>query len=51
MPFAQHHFPFEHAARLEALYPADFICEAQDQNARLVLFAARRATLIGREAP
>jgi isoleucyl-tRNA synthetase len=32
MPFAQHHFPFEHAERFEHRYPADFICEAQDQT-------------------
>jgi isoleucyl-tRNA synthetase len=32
MPFAQHHFPFEHAERFELDYPADFICEAQDQT-------------------
>ncbi len=32
MPFAQHHFPFEHAERFELAYPADFICEAQDQT-------------------
>ena len=32
MPFAQHHFPFEHAERFRADYPADFICEAQDQT-------------------
>jgi len=32
MPFAQHHFPFEHRERFEAAYPADFICEAQDQT-------------------
>ena len=32
MPFAQHHFPFEHAERFELGYPADFICEAQDQT-------------------
>jgi isoleucyl-tRNA synthetase len=32
MPFAQHHFPFEHDARFEAGFPADFICEAQDQT-------------------
>ncbi|HUA75115.1 MAG TPA: isoleucine--tRNA ligase [Solirubrobacteraceae bacterium] len=32
MPFAQHHFPFEHAERFEHGYPADFICEAQDQT-------------------
>jgi isoleucyl-tRNA synthetase len=32
MPFAQHHFPFENAERFERDYPADFICEAQDQT-------------------
>jgi len=32
MPFAQHHFPFEHEAIFRASYPADFICEAQDQT-------------------
>jgi isoleucyl-tRNA synthetase len=32
MPFAQHHFPFENRQVLEQSYPADFICEAQDQT-------------------
>ncbi|MGA2454485.1 MAG: isoleucine--tRNA ligase [Solirubrobacteraceae bacterium] len=32
MPFAQHHFPFEHEALFQESYPADFICEAQDQT-------------------
>jgi isoleucyl-tRNA synthetase len=32
MPFAQHHFPFENRSLLEESYPADFICEAQDQT-------------------
>jgi len=32
MPFAQHHFPFENGQLLEQSYPADFICEAQDQT-------------------
>ena len=32
MPFAQHHAPFEHQARFEARFPADFICEAIDQT-------------------
>jgi isoleucyl-tRNA synthetase len=32
MPFAQHHFPFEHEAIFNESYPADFICEAQDQT-------------------
>ncbi len=32
MPFAQHHFPFESEAAFEQSFPADFICEAQDQT-------------------
>ena len=32
MPFAQHHSPFEHEHEFEQSYPADFICEAQDQT-------------------
>jgi len=32
MPFAQHHFPFESHEDFEARFPADFICEAQDQT-------------------
>ena len=32
MPFAQHHFPFEHEAVFRESFPADFICEAQDQT-------------------
>jgi isoleucyl-tRNA synthetase len=32
MPFAQHHFPFENGELLQDSYPADFICEAQDQT-------------------
>jgi isoleucyl-tRNA synthetase len=32
MPFAQHHFPFENESVFERLFPADFICEAQDQT-------------------
>jgi isoleucyl-tRNA synthetase len=32
MPFAQHHFPFEHEAIFRESFPADFICEAQDQT-------------------
>ena len=32
MPFAQRHAPFEGEAEIEALYPADFICEALDQT-------------------
>ncbi|MEO5588712.1 MAG: isoleucine--tRNA ligase [Gemmatimonadaceae bacterium] len=32
MPFAQHHFPFENADRLNRNYPADFIAEGVDQT-------------------
>jgi isoleucyl-tRNA synthetase len=32
MPFAQHHFPFENRELLQDSYPADFVCEAQDQT-------------------
>lgn len=33
MPFAQHHYPFEHEEEFEKeLYPADFICEGIDQT-------------------
>ena len=32
MPFAQHHVPFEHEDRFAERFPADFICEAQDQT-------------------
>jgi isoleucyl-tRNA synthetase len=32
MPFAQHHFPFENQSLFEQSYPADFVCEAQDQT-------------------
>jgi isoleucyl-tRNA synthetase len=32
MPFAQHHYPFEHEAIFKQSFPADFICEAQDQT-------------------
>jgi isoleucyl-tRNA synthetase len=32
MPFAQHHFPFENTELFAQRFPADFICEAQDQT-------------------
>ncbi|HEX4564239.1 MAG TPA: isoleucine--tRNA ligase, partial [Solirubrobacteraceae bacterium] len=51
MPFAQHHFPFENAERFQALYPADFICEAQDQTRGWFYSLLAIATLLGREAP
>jgi len=32
MPYAQHHYPFEHKARFEGHFPADFIAEGLDQT-------------------
>lgn len=32
MPFAQHHYPFEHKEDFDGLFPADFICEGIDQT-------------------
>jgi isoleucyl-tRNA synthetase len=51
MPFAQHHFPFEHAQRFEAAFPADFICEAQDQTRGWFYSLLAIATLLERPAP
>ncbi len=51
MPFAQHHFPFEHEERFEASFPADFICEAQDQTRGWFYSLLAVATLLDREAP
>ncbi len=51
MPFAQHHFPFEHEARFAAGFPADFICEAQDQTRGWFYSLLAVATLLSREAP
>jgi isoleucyl-tRNA synthetase len=51
MPFAQHHFPFEHQDTFEAAFPADFICEAQDQTRGWFYSLLAVATLLSREAP
>ncbi|HEY2537507.1 MAG TPA: isoleucine--tRNA ligase [Solirubrobacteraceae bacterium] len=51
MPFAQHHFPFEHAESFELDYPADFICEAQDQTRGWFYSLLAVATLLGEEPP
>jgi len=32
MPYAQWHYPFEHASDFASAFPADFICEAIDQT-------------------
>ena len=51
MPFAQHHFPFEHEDRFAERFPADFICEAQDQTRGWFYSLLAVATLLGQEAP
>jgi len=51
MPFAQHHYPFENVELAEAGYPADFICEAQDQTRGWFYSLLAVATLLGRESP
>jgi isoleucyl-tRNA synthetase len=51
MPFAQHHFPFEHAERFELAYPADFICEAQDQTRGWFYSLLAVATLLAEDPP
>ena len=51
MPFAQHHFPFENQQVFEAAFPADFICEAQDQTRGWFYSLLAVATLLSREAP
>ena len=51
MPFAQHHFPFENAESFELAYPADFICEAQDQTRGWFYSLLAVATLLGDQAP
>jgi isoleucyl-tRNA synthetase len=51
MPFAQHHSPFEHEQELTQSYPADFICEAQDQTRGWFYSLLAIATLLERESP
>ena len=51
MPFAQHHSPFEHERELAQSYPADFICEAQDQTRGWFYSLLAVATLLERDTP
>jgi isoleucyl-tRNA synthetase len=51
MPFAQHHFPFEHEDVFEQGFPADFICEAQDQTRGWFYSLLAISTLLGKPAP
>ena len=51
MPFAQHHHPFEHEQRFRESFPADFICEAQDQTRGWFYSLLAISTLLDRPAP
>jgi isoleucyl-tRNA synthetase len=51
MPFAQHHFPFAERETFEEAFPADFICEAQDQTRGWFYSLLAVATLLERPAP
>ncbi|HTQ67997.1 MAG TPA: isoleucine--tRNA ligase [Solirubrobacteraceae bacterium] len=51
MPFAQHHHPFEHDELFRESYPAQFICEAQDQTRGWFYSLLAIAVLLGRRAP
>ncbi|HTY97158.1 MAG TPA: isoleucine--tRNA ligase [Solirubrobacteraceae bacterium] len=51
MPFAQHHSPFEHEELFRETYPAQFICEAQDQTRGWFYSLLAIAVLLGRPAP
>jgi isoleucyl-tRNA synthetase len=51
MPFAQHHYPFENERALELGFPADFICEAQDQTRGWFYSLLAISTLLGWGAP
>jgi isoleucyl-tRNA synthetase len=50
MPFAQHHFPFEGPSEMTQ-FPADFICEAQDQTRGWFYSLLAISTLLGTGAP
>ena len=51
MPFAQHHHPFEHEREFAELFPADFVCEAQDQTRGWFYSLLAESVLLGRGAP
>jgi isoleucyl-tRNA synthetase len=51
MPFAQQHHPFARDDSFERSFPADFICEAQDQTRGWFYSLLAVATLLGRQAP
>jgi isoleucyl-tRNA synthetase len=51
MPFAQHHFPFENQSVFQERFPADFVCEAQDQTRGWFYSLLAVATLLSWPAP
>ncbi len=51
MPFAQHHFPFEHQEVFQEGFPADFICEAQDQTRGWFYSLLAVASLLSEPSP
>jgi isoleucyl-tRNA synthetase len=51
MPFAQHHYPFEGEQAFEREFPADFICEGQDQTRGWFYSLLAISTLLERGAP
>jgi isoleucyl-tRNA synthetase len=51
MPFAQHHHPFAKDGGFESSFPADFICEAQDQTRGWFYSLLAVSTLLGKPAP
>jgi len=51
MPFAQHHYPFEHKDDFDKLFPADFICEGIDQTRGWFYSLLAISTFVTRKAP
>jgi isoleucyl-tRNA synthetase len=51
MPFAQRHHPFARDGSFERSFPADFICEAQDQTRGWFYSLLAVSTLLGKPAP
>jgi isoleucyl-tRNA synthetase len=51
MPFAQHHHPFENEQEFRETFPADFICEAQDQTRGWFYSLLAISILLGRPSP
>jgi isoleucyl-tRNA synthetase len=50
MPFAQHHYPFAGEEALTGRFPADYICEAQDQTRGWFYSLHAEATMLFDEA-